>query len=102
MVEVSNYCGVAYDTAFQEVWEAPAFVAQPQEEAVCMGSSITLTTEVEGGGTYGYALWQVEVNNKGEFVRNIRNLYIGVDRSGCAFGNDGYHGQTECLRYANR
>ena len=21
MVEVSNYCGVAYDTAFQEVWE---------------------------------------------------------------------------------
>ena len=22
--------------------------------------------------------------------------------SGCAFGNDGYHGQTECLRYANR
>lgn len=79
MVEVSNYCGVAYDTAFQEVWEAPAFVAQPQEEAVCMGSSITLTTEVEGGGTYGYALWQVEVNNKGEFVRNIRNLYIGVD-----------------------
>lgn len=75
MVKVSNFCGVAYDTAFQEIWEAPTFVEQPGNQAVCINGSIELSTKVQGGGHYGYSLWQVEVDDKGKFKRNKRLLY---------------------------
>lgn len=74
MVEAANFCGSAYDTAFQEVWEAPTFVKQPEKQYVCNWGSIELTTEVKGGGTYVYALWQVNVDKNGNYVSNVRRV----------------------------
>lgn len=81
MVGVSNYCGVTYDTVFQEIWEAPYFKEQPKDQAVCIWGSIELTTTVDGGGTYGYSLWQVDVDAAGKFVKNRRCLYVGTSPS---------------------
>lgn len=75
MVKVSNYCGAVYDTAFQEIWEAPTFVTQPRDTAVCNWGSIKLTTEAQGGGTYLYSLWSVEVDNTGKFVKYKSLIY---------------------------
>ena len=75
MVKVSNYCGAVYDTAFQEIWEAPTFVHQPRDTAVCNWGSIKLTTEAQGGGTYLYSLWSVEVDEARQFVRYKSLIY---------------------------
>lgn len=78
MVEVSNFCGAVFDTAFQDIWEAPTFVEQPSNQAVCINGSIEFTTAVKGGGDYVYQLWQVELDAKGKFKQNKRLLYAGV------------------------
>ena len=72
MVEATNYCGSSYDTTFQEIWEAPSFVQQPENKYICNGGIAELTTEVKGGGTYGYEIWQVEVDKNGNYVSDIR------------------------------
>lgn len=72
MVEATNYCGSSYDTTFQEIWEAPSFVQQPEDKYICNGGIAELTTEVKGGGTYGYEIWQVEVDKNGNYVSDIR------------------------------
>ena len=77
MIEVSNYCGAVSDTVFQEIWEAPKFTEQPADQAFCLNSRGVTTIEVEGGGHYGYSLWQVEVDDKGAFQSEKRRIYLG-------------------------
>lgn len=72
IVEATNYCGSSSDTTFQEIWEAPSFVQQPENKYICNGGIAELTTEVKGGGTYGYEIWQVEVDRNGNYVSDIR------------------------------
>ena len=74
MVQAENFCGSAYDTTFQEIWEAPRFVQQPSDIYVCDRGSVEVVTEVEGGGTYKYSLWQVNVDNKGNYVSDKRRM----------------------------
>lgn len=77
MLELSNYCGVVYDTAYQEIWEAPTFVRQPADTAVCYQSPLELKTELQGGGSYAYALWQVSLGKTGEIASFDRRIYLG-------------------------
>lgn len=74
MVEASNYCGVAYDTAFQEIWERPTFVKQPEDQRICIRSRVELATEVQGGGIYHYNLYQVELDNNKNITRFVRRI----------------------------
>jgi hypothetical protein len=95
-VEASNYCGSVLDTAFQEVWEKPRFVAQPTNQYVCDKGLIRLTTAVEGGGTYTYALWQVEVDAQGKYVRDVRRVRPAIADPSYTFTyvmleDDGYY-----------
>lgn len=74
MVEAKNFCGSAFDTTFQEIWEAPRFVQQPANVYVCDQGSVEVVTEVEGGGTYRYSLWQVNTDAAGNYVSDKRRM----------------------------
>lgn len=74
MVQAENFCGSAFDTTFQEIWEAPRFVQQPSDVYVCDQGSVEVVTEVEGGGTYRYSLWQVNTDAAGNYVSDKRRM----------------------------
>ncbi len=95
-VEAANYCGSVLDTTFQEVWEKPRFITQPTNQYVCDKGLIRLTTAVEGGGTYTYALWQVEVDAQGRYVRDVRRVRPAIADPSYTFTyvmleDDGYY-----------
>lgn len=99
MVEAENFCGSVYDTAFQEIWEAPVFVEQPTDRYVCNWGTLELTTKVKGGGTYFYSLWQVEVDERGNYVRDIRRVKKDLTVPSYIFGPAVKNDQTDDSGY---
>ena len=79
MTEVYNLCGAVYDTAFLEVWQKPVVSRQSGDTVVCLETPVRLWVEAVGGGTYGYSLYQIEKDKKGNYVRDIRLVYRGLD-----------------------
>lgn len=79
MVEAYNLCGSVSDTAFLEVLEKPRIIRQSSDTTICLESPVRLWVEAEGGGTYGYSLYQIETDNRGNYVRDIRLVYNGLN-----------------------
>lgn len=77
MVEAHNLCGSVTDTAYLDVWEKPRIVAQSSDTTICAESRVRFWVKAEGGGTYGYALFHIEEDAQGNYIKDKRMVYIG-------------------------